>query len=130
MVSATNTGRAGEHLVAHLLILRGCHVSIVDSEGVDLWVMTPAGDTINIEVKSAYPRAPEAGLNRSIRYAFTLHNTVKAEYMAFVALDLGLFLLRRPLAKNAKQCAIPRRHFTPEAMEETINAHLLLKPPS
>lgn len=130
MVSATNTGRAGEHLVAHLLILRGCHVSIVDSEGIDLWVRTPTGDTATIEVKSAYPRASESGQNRPIRYAYTLHNKVHAEYIAFVALDLGLFLLRRSPAKAAKQCAIPRRHFTPEAMEETVNAHLLLKPPA
>lgn len=124
MTTSANTGRAGEHLVAHVLTLRGCQVSIVNNKGVDLWAVTPTGERVHIEVKSAHPRSGDP-----IRYAFNLRR-VRAEYVALVAIDLGLFLFRRAPHSATRQVTIRQSCFTKEAMDEALSAHLLLKTPT
>lgn len=129
MATSADTGRAGEHLVAHVLILRGCQVSIVNNDGVDLWAVTPTGERVHIEVKSAYPRTVRSNSGDSIRYAFNLRK-VRADYVALVALDLGLFLFRRAPHSATRQVTIRQSCFTMDAMEEALSAHLLLKTPT
>lgn len=89
-------GRAGEYQAASIFELHGITTTHVDVKAVDLWVETPSGRRVTVQVKSSLgPRPLESG-RKNPRYKFHLHKQTTcamADVFCFVALDLGCIRL-------------------------------------
>jgi len=116
-----SVARAGEFFAGYILEERGIRTTHVDVSSDDLWVKTPSGRLLTLQVKaSTSPQTDKR--HTSPRYAFIQHSVLStANVFVFVALDLKLLLVTDSMKKTRK---FPARAFTPEAMEESIAEHL------
>jgi len=123
-------GRAGEFQAAALFELHGIVTTHVDIHGVDLWVETPSGRRVTVQVKTTLQPYMYPNESRNPRYNFQLRlrdNTL-AEVYCLVALDLGLIRLLsagevpRNLTTTTKKLAVSA--FTHEEMESDIRRYL------
>jgi len=65
-------GRAGEYQAASIFELHGITTTHVDVRAVDLWVQTPSGRRVTVQVKASLaPRPADQGRKRP-RYKFYL----------------------------------------------------------
>jgi len=119
MHQSHHTGRAGEFLVQSVLEHRYSLVTQrVDVDGVDLWVELPSG-FITIQVKAA------GRVDKTKRYPFTQgKNAITADFYAYVALDIGLFLMAPPPLEGQATKKIAALKFSDEKMHDTIKKAL------
>ena len=125
-ISKQAIGRAGEFQAAAIFELHGIITTHVDIYGVDLWVQTPSGRRVTVQVKTT--RCPQKYKeNRTPRYTFQIYNAGSggADVYCFVALDLGLFRLLSSgeLPKTRTKCYAVAQ-FTQELLEEDIRRYL------
>lgn len=94
-ISNQSVGRAGEFQAATIFELHGIVSTHVDIHGVDLWVETPSGRRVTVQVKAAMGPVRDEPRRRNVRYAFCRKrpNVDPADVYCFVALDLGLMRL-------------------------------------
>jgi len=119
VANSINIGRAGEFLVAAELEQRGIRCHRVDMQDDDLWVKSASGELLTMQVKATLE--PRKERYREAHYVFTRANG-DAHIFAYVALDLRLFILRT--APRGKTVRIKPAEFTPQAMADSIAAHL------
>ena len=119
MANSINVGRAGEFLVAAELEKRGIRCHRVDMQDDDLWVKSASGELLTMQVKATIE--PRRERYREARYVFTRANG-DAHIFAYVALDIRLCILRT--APSAKTVRIKTGEFTPQAMDDSIEAML------
>lgn len=119
MANSINVGRAGEFLVAAELEQRGIRCHRVDMKDDDLWVKSASGELLTMQVKATLE--PRKERYREARYVFTRSHG-DAQIFAYVALGLRLFILRT--APRGKTVRIKPAEFTPQAMADSIAAHL------
>jgi len=119
VANSINVGRAGEFLVAAELEQRGIRCHRVDMQDDDLWVKSASGELLTMQVKATLE--PRKERYREAHYVFTRANG-DAQIFAYVALDLRLFILRT--APRGKTVRIKPAEFTPQAMADSIAAHL------
>jgi hypothetical protein len=125
-LSAQAIGRAGEFQAAAIFEQHGVVTSHVDIHGVDLWVETPSGRRVTVQVKtSTQPRT--SGRHVTPRYFFhtAYSKTHSADAFCFVALDLGLLrLLSTAEVGTLTRKVYPQVAFTDAAMAEDIKRYL------
>ena len=119
VANSINVGRAGEFLVAAELEQRGIRCHRVDMQDDDLWVKSASGKLLTMQVKATLEQRSDRG--RPLYYSFTRVNG-DAQIFAYVALDIRLFILRT--APSGKTVRIKPAEFTPQAMADSIAAHL------
>jgi hypothetical protein len=119
VANSINIGRAGEFLVAAELEQRGIRCHRVDMQDDDLWVKSASGELLTMQVKATLE--PRKERYREAHYVFTRANG-DAHIFAYVALNLRLFILRT--APRGKTVRIKPAEFTPQAMADSIAAHL------
>ena len=119
VANSINIGRAGEFLVAAELEQRGIRCHRVDMQDDDLWVKSASGELLTMQVKATLE--PRKERYREAHYVFTRANG-DAHIFAYVALDIRLFILRT--APRGKTVRIKPAEFTPQAMADSIAAHL------
>lgn len=119
VANSINVGRAGEFLVAAELEQRGIRCHRVDMQDDDLWVKSASGELLTMQVKATLE--PRKERYREAHYVFTRANG-DAHIFAYVALNLRLFILRT--APRGKTVRIKPAEFTPQAMADSIAAHL------
>lgn len=125
-ISRQAIGRAGEFQAAAIFEMNGAVTTHVDVHGVDLWVQTPSGRRVTVQVKTT--RCPQSyKTKRNPRYTFQTYNTGAkgVDIYCFVALDIGLLRLlsSRELPKmRTKSFGAP--YFTQALMEEDIRRYL------
>jgi hypothetical protein len=126
MVSSEGVGRAGEFLAASILEARGVRASHVAMYGTDLWVETPTGRMLRVQVKtSSRPSKPVRG--RSETYRFLNQSRPRSgvpdpHVYCLVALDLGLMVVVPRMAKGGSRVAASR--FTEAEQEAGIAEYL------
>lgn len=125
MSSLEGIGRAGEFLAASILEARGSRASHVTIYGTDLWVETPSGRMLRIQVKTASKSVPPTGPYKEV-YRFVNARKTQAHHppdlYLFVALDRQLILIRDTMAVGGIRVAA--KQFTPENQEATIAKYL------
>jgi hypothetical protein len=125
MVSSESIGRAGEFLAASVLEARGIRVSHVAMHGTDLWVETPTGRMLRVQVKTASrpSKLERHRLKQYYRFMFREPSrTIPAPHLHFVvALDIQLMLVVDGAGKNRRFAV---EDFTEEAQEASILKHL------
>jgi hypothetical protein len=126
MVSSEGVGRAGEFLVASILEARGIRASHVAMHGTDLWVETPTGRMLRVQVKTSSKPAKEyRGNSRSYRFLNPTRprSEIPAPHIyCLVALDLGLMVIVPRMAKGGSRVAVSR--FTEAEQEAGIAEYL------
>jgi hypothetical protein len=126
MVSSESVGRAGEFLVASILEAHGIRATHVAMHGTDLWVETPTGRMLRVQVKtSSKPSKPVPG--RSQAYRFLNQSRPRSgipnpHIYCLVALDLGLMVVVSRMAKGGSRVAVSR--FTEAEQEAGIVEYL------
>lgn len=118
--ASTKTGRLGEIIVGFHLEANGVQTAVVDREEIDLWVRTPTGRMLTVQVKTASKPLPRRDTQRDV-YSYYLPKTTTADLFALVALDQGLVLF---FPNNLKTSNVRASKFTPEAMVASIAEHL------
>jgi hypothetical protein len=115
-LSATQTGRAAEHLVCYLLELNGIDAHHLNST-TDVLAIVKSGKVLRIEVKAANP-APTR--RHGFVYRFQANNKGRADFYAFVAADLeaAVFAPSREITKQL--ISIPQRDFSWEHQVQTL----------
>ena len=125
MSSREGIGRAGEFLAASILEARGSRASHVTIYGTDLWVETPSGRMLRLQVKtSSKPVAPTGPYKEVYRFinARRVHARTPPDLFLFVALDRQLVLIKETMAIGGVR--IPSKKFTVENQEATIAKYL------
>ena len=126
MVSSEGVGRAGEFLVASILEARGIRASHVAMHGTDLWVETPSGRMLRVQVKTSSKPAKEMR-GRSQAYRFLNVSRPRAgipdpHLYCLVALDRGLMVVVDRMSKGGSRVAVSR--FTEAEQEAGIEKYL------
>lgn len=123
-MSASATGRIGEHFAAYVLEAHGVEAQRVDTQYADLWCRV--GDSlISVEVKTcSVPKWYHKRSLRGPRYAFNVKSK-KHGWYCFVALDIRLMLLR-PVEEvgKASSISLSTKLFTPESQSNSIEKFL------
>lgn len=119
-------GRAGEFQAAAIFERHGIVTTHVDIHGVDLWVQTPSGRRVSVQVKTTLKPAPDP-TRTTPRYAFQLRlrEDNLAEVYCMVALDIGCFRLFS--AQEVPRCTtkkISSAQMTPELMLADMKRYL------
>lgn len=124
-LSTQAVGRAGEFQAAAIFERHGVVTSHVDIHGVDLWVETPSGRRVTVQVKTQQ-RAVSRGTHVTPRYKFSItKNSYQADLLCFVALDRGLCrLLSCAELNNVATKMYPAHTFTEEVMRDEIKRYL------
>jgi len=126
MVSSESVGRAGEFLVASILEAHGIRATHVAMHGTDLWVETPTGRMLRVQVKtSSKPAREQRGNSRSYRFINTTRpgsSIPDPHIYCLVALDLGLMVVVSRMAKGGSRVAVSR--FTETEQEAGIAEYL------
>jgi hypothetical protein len=126
MTSSEGVGRAGEFLVASILEARGIRASHVAIHGTDLWVETPSGRMLRVQVKtSSKPAKEQRGNSRAYRFLNTSRprsGVPEPHIYCLVALDLGLMVVVSRMAKGGSRVAVSR--FTEAEQEAGIAEYL------
>lgn len=114
-VSTESIGRAGEYFTAYVLESRGIRAVHVDVHGHDLWVQTPSGRILTLQVKTAGSSDLRPPRTKAPTYRFYAGRGKRypADLYVFVALELSCLLIEDSMAKDRE---IPAREFTPAAM--------------
>ena len=126
MVSSEGVGRAGEFLAASILEARGIRASHVAMHGTDLWVETPTGRMLRVQVKtSSKPSKPVRG--RSEAYRFLNQSRPRSgvpdpHVYCLVALDLGLMVVVPRMSKGGSRVVVSR--FTEAEQEAGVAEYL------
>lgn len=125
MVASEGVARAGEFLAASILEARGSRASHVAIYGTDLWVETPSGRMLRIQVKTSSKPVPPRPPNGEV-YRFLNPRTTNAhsppDLYLFVALDRQLLLVREKMSVGGVRVSAGR--FTPEDQEAGIAKYL------
>ena len=122
-MSATATGRVGEHFAAYVLEAHGIEAQRVDTQYADLWCRV-GESLIAVEVKtSSYPVQHGRG-GVTPRYRYNLRSK-KHGWFCFVALDINRILLR-PVEELGQltSFSIGAPLFTEEAQRNSIEKFL------
>jgi len=120
-------GRAGEYLAGAIFEERGIRTTHVDIHHHDLWVRTPSGRRLTVQVKTTahafMEYRPDSGRAPRERYFFRQANKTRsnADIFCFVALDKRLLLVEDHM--GPRKVYRPEA-FTQEAMEASIAQHL------
>jgi hypothetical protein len=126
MKSSEGIGRAGEFLVASILEARGIRASHVAIHGTDLWVETPSGRMLRVQVKtSSKPAKEQRGNSRAYRFlnpSRPRSGVPEPHIYCLVALDLGLMVVVSRMAKGGSRVAVSR--FTEAEQEAGIAEYL------
>lgn len=126
MQSSEGIGRAGEFLVASILEARGIRASHVAIHGTDLWVETPSGRMLRVQVKtSSKPAKEQRGNSRAYRFlnpSRPRSGVPEPHIYCLVALDLGLMVVVSRMAKGGSRVAVSR--FTEAEQEAGIAEYL------
>jgi hypothetical protein len=126
MTSSEGVGRAGEFLVASILEARGIRASHVAIHGTDLWVETPTGRMLRVQVKtSSKPAKEQRGNSRAYRFlnpSRPRSGVPDPHVYCLVALDLGLMVVVSRMAKGGSRVAVSR--FTEAEQEAGIAEYL------
>lgn len=107
-------------LAAYELERRGIQVATVDRDDVDLWVRTPTGRMLTVQVKATSVPQQKHGLPR-YHFSGTLR-PIPVDLYALVVLDLEIMLVC-PCADARVQWCNPDI-FSPEAMDASIKEYL------
>jgi hypothetical protein len=125
MQSSEGIGRAGEFLAASILEARGSRASHVAIYGTDLWVETPSGRMLRVQVKTSSkpvpPRPPNGEVYRFLNSRTTNTHSPPDLYL-LVALDRQLLLVREKMTVGGIR--VPVARFTPEDQEAGIEKYL------
>lgn len=126
-ISNQSIGRAGEFQAATIFELHGIVSTHVDIHGVDLWVQTPSGRRVTVQVKSSMAPVQNELRRTTPRYAFSRKRPQvdPADVYCFVALDLCLMRLcsGAELGRSVmKYFSAPA--FTQENMEADLRRYL------
>jgi hypothetical protein len=126
MQSSEGIGRAGEFLVASILEAQGIRASHVAIHGTDLWVETPTGRMLRVQVKTSSKPAKELR-GRSKAYRFLNQSRPRSgvpdpHVYCLVALDRGLMVVVPRMAKGGSRVAVSR--FTEAEQEAGIAEYL------
>lgn len=125
MASSEGVARAGEFLAASILEARGSRASHVAIYGTDLWVETPSGRMLRVQVKTSSKPVPPRPPNREV-YRFLNPRTTNPhsppDLYLLVALDRQLVLVREKMAIGGIR--VSAASFTAENQEASIVKHL------
>lgn len=125
MAASEGVARAGEFLAASILEARGSRASHVTIYGTDLWVETPSGRMLRIQVKTSSKPAPPAPSREPV-YRFLRARTTNShsppDLYLLVALDRQRLLVRDKI--TAGGIKISARYFTAEDQEAGIKKYL------
>jgi hypothetical protein len=126
MGHSEGVGRSGEFLAASILEAHGIRASHVAIHGTDLWVETPSGRMLRVQVKTASkPVVSQHWRGPCYRFQNQSRASLKAtppDIYCLVALDVGVMLVFPKMAKGGTRLAVHR--FTEEAQEAGIKEHL------
>lgn len=120
-------GRAGEFQAAAIFERHGIVTTHVDIHGVDLWVQTPSGRRMTIQVKTTRkPTIRKTHTSPSYTFQLRLKETTMADVYCMLALDITVFRLfsAAELRIGATTKHISATSFTEKAMEEDIKRYL------
>lgn len=120
-------GRAGEYRAASIFELYGITTTHVDVKGVDLWVETPSGRRIKVQVKSSLGVRPAEKNRNRPRYKFRLSSPEMcafADVFCFVPLNLSIIRLCSSAELRKSMKMFFAEEMTNEAMEQDINRYL------
>jgi len=126
-LSTQAVGRAGEFQAAAIFEQHGIVTTHVDIHGVDLWVQTPSGRRMTVQVKTTQKSVIR---NKHVQPNYTfqirMRETSMADVYCLLALDVGLFrLFSGPEFRiNTKTKHLPVSALTKEAMAEDIKRYL------
>lgn len=118
-VSTESTGRAGEFFASYIFEMRGIRTVHVDIHGHDLWVRTPSGRLLTIQVKTA-TSSSSRGVGKGppiYRFYYGRPKLIHADLHVFVALELSCLLVADRMDRDR---SIPAKEFTPAAMTASI----------
>lgn len=115
-LSATQTGRAAEHLVCYLLELNGIDAHHLNST-TDVLAIVKSGKVLRIEVKASNP-APSRRAGSV--YRFNANNKGRADFYAFVAADLEVAIFSPSREITKQTVSIPQRDFSWEQQVQTL----------
>lgn len=126
MVSLEGVARAGEFLAASIIEARGSRASHVAIYGTDLWVETPSGRILRVQVKTASRPSPARWGSLTSDYRFMKTASGKGhsqpDLYFLVALDLQLMLVFDKMATGGTR--ISADAFSIDAQEYGIATHL------
>jgi len=126
MGHSEGVGRAGEFLVAAILEARGIRASHVAIHGTDLWVETPSGRMLRVQVKTASkPVMSQNWRGPCYRFANQSRMSLRAtppDIYCLVALDVGVMLVFPKMSTGGSRIAVGR--FTEEAQDAGIAEYL------
>ena len=114
------TGRCGELLAMYQLELRGIQAVLVDRSENDLWVQTPSGRMLCVQVKTATEPRQHKRDNRPLLHFGTDHLADSTDVFALVALHAGVVLFCAPQHMKRR---IDPAEFTHERMSASITEH-------
>ena len=100
---------------------RGVECVLVDRVDYDLWVKTPSGRHLMVQVKAANVARERDAHERPPRYKFKLRKHTTADVYAMVALDAEVVVI---FPADAVPSTIPEWAMTREAMEASIREYL------
>lgn len=113
-------GRVGELFTMYQLERRGVQAVHVDREEIDLWVRTPTGRVLTVQVKTASCVRRET-INAAEIYRFFLPKNATCDLIALVALDAEVVVFCPPSETSSY---VPATRMTAEGMERSIAEHL------
>ena len=123
---SVSIGRAGEYLAASIFEMQGITTVHVDVTGVDLWVETPSGRRVTVQVKAASEAKVQPD-RKSKRYRFNLYckqTHTRAEVFCFVALDKKQLRLVSSAEARSSYKAFTEADFDESLMLSDINRYL------
>ena len=126
-LSTQAVGLAGEFQAAAIFEQHGIVTTHVDIHGVDLWVQTPSGRRMTVQVKTTQRSIVRKNhVQSSYTFQMRLKETTMADVYCLLALDVGLFRLFsgpefqiKSTTKHLRSSAL-----TKEAMAEDIKRYL------
>jgi hypothetical protein len=117
----SRVARMGEFLAAYLLESHGIEAVHVDRDQADLWVRTPSGRLMTVQVKAASRPIPRQG--RQPRYHWSAQTLAGADVFAMVALDTRLMVIF-PAAEVGTSFTLSPSQFTEERQLQSIEEYL------
>lgn len=94
---------------------RGVQCALVDRQDIDLWVRTPSGRLLTVQVKASLPRVHTN--ETQPRYRFDINRSAAPDLYALVALDREVVVL---CYRDAAPNRILADEMTDAAMEASI----------
>lgn len=115
--ATSSTGRCGELLTMFHLEMSGVQAVLVDRAENDLWVQTPTGRMLAVQVKTAQEPRQHKGDSRPLLHFGTDHLAASTDVFALVALHARVVVFCAP--QDMKRRMDPEE-FTSERMDASI----------